>query len=140
MTSRSDVAPNTLPVTVEEDAVRVQYTDGRSAVYRGPPETVSGAVTCRPGKDVHVLVADPDAGEGVMVYVNDRKTVDEILESTGVGRIVLEPGEEHELFPGVTARAEGYSVAVEADPGTAGGRVFVFEEDEFGERAVEIVA
>jgi hypothetical protein len=74
-----------------------------------------------------------------MVYVNDRKTHDEILEATGVGRIVLGTDESAEVFPGVTARMDGHAVVVEADLTVAGGRVFVFEEDDLGERAFELV-
>jgi hypothetical protein len=72
--------------------------------------------------------------------VNDLKTHDDILESTGVGRVLLDPDEEEELFPGVTVRADGYAVEVEADPEEARGRVFVFEEDEIGEYAYELFA
>jgi len=75
----------------------------------------------------------------VLMYVNDRNTHDDILETTGVGRVFVEPGEEEELFPGVTARADGHSIIVDADPEIARGRVFVFAEDELSEAAYEIV-
>jgi len=116
MSARNDIAPSTLGVDLEEEGVFVEYTDGRRAFYNGVPEKVHGTVRCRPGKDVHVLVTDPTETEGVLVYVNDRKTHDGILESTGVGRVLLDPGEEEELFPGVTVRADGYATEVEADP------------------------
>ncbi|CQH57572.1 uncharacterized protein HHUB_2562 [Halobacterium hubeiense] len=140
MSARNDIAPSTLGVELEEEGVYVEYTDGRRTFYNGVPEKVHGTVRCRPGKDVHVLVTDPTETEGVLVYVNDRKTHDEILESTGVGRVLLDPGEEEELFPGVTVRADGYATEVEADPEEARGRVFVFEEDELGERSFELFA
>jgi hypothetical protein len=140
MSARSDIAPSTLGVELQEEGVYVEYTDDRRAFYNGVPERKEGAVRCRPGKDVHVLVTDPTETEGVLVYVNDLKTHDDILESTGVGRVLLDDGEEEELFPGVTVRADGYAVEVEADPETARGRVFVFEEDELGERGFELVA
>ena len=140
MTYRSDVAPSTLPVRIEPDAVVVEYLDGRAAHYRAARETQDGPVRCRPGTEVHILVVDPEAAEGVMVYVNDRSTTDEILESTGVGRVILDPGEEASVFPGVTARLDGHAVVVTGDPAAADGRVFVFEEDERGERAVEVVS
>jgi len=140
MSQRSDVAPSTLGVDLDPDGVFVEYLDGSEVLYRGVPEPVEGTLRCAGGKEVHVLVTDPGETEGVMVYVNDRKTDAAILESTGVGRVVLEPGEETELFPGVEARADGYVVEVDADPDVAGGRVFVFEEDEFGERSYEVVA
>lgn len=139
MSLRNDVSPSTLSVSVEAEGVHVEYLDGREVVYRGEPEAMSGEVRCRPGKDVHVLVTDAAAESGVMVYVNDRKTHDDILASTGVGRVMLEAGEHAELFPGVTAGVDGYAVVVRADPEVAGGRVFVFEEDELGERSYEIV-
>jgi len=139
MSQRSDVAPSTISIDLDPDGVFVEYLDGSEVLYRGVPEATEGSVRCQPSKEVHVLVTDPDETEGVMVYVNDRKTHSDILKSTGVGRVVLDPEEETELFPGVRARADGYAVVIEADPEVAGGRVFVFEEDELGERSYEIV-
>jgi len=139
MSVRSDVSPSTLGVVVNDDAVVVKYLDGRRVTYRDEPEPMAGQVRCQPGKHVHVLVTDPTTSEGVMVYINDRKTHDEILETTGVGRIVLGPNESAEVFPGVTARMDGHAVVVEADLSIAAGRVFVFEEDDLGERAFELV-
>ena len=138
MSQRRDVSPATLPVEFEDDAVVVEYLDGRQARYGGPIERAGESVRCAPGKEVHVLVTRPDADRGVMVYVNDRNTEGEILEDSGVGRVVLEPGEETELLPGVAAFMDGHVVEVVADPGVAGGQVFVFVEDELGERAVEL--
>jgi hypothetical protein len=137
--NRTDVAPDTVGVELVEDGVVVEYLDGREVFYHGPPEKAEGEVRCQPSKLVQVLVTDPTETEGVMVYVNDRDTHDDILETTGVGRVILDPDEEETLFPGVVVRADGYAVEVEADPETAGGRVFVFEEDELGERAFELV-
>jgi len=138
--NRSDIPPETLGVSLEPEGVEVTYTDGRSVFYHGVPTKVEASVTSAPGKDVHVLVTDPTETEGVMVYVNDLKTHDDILESTGVGRVMLEDGETASLFPGVDASSAGYRVEVDADPETARGRVFVFVEDEMGERSYEIVA
>ncbi|MFB6218124.1 MAG: DUF5796 family protein [Halobacteriaceae archaeon] len=137
MSARSDVPPETVGVDLVEGGVYVEYADGRRTFYNGVPQPREGGVRCQPGKEVHVLLTD--GTEGVMVYVNDRKTSDEILESTGVGRVMLAPGETEELFPGVTVRADGYAIEVEADPGEADARVFVFEEDELGERSFELV-
>ncbi|WP_227354131.1 DUF5796 family protein [Haladaptatus salinisoli] len=139
MSVRNDVSPDTLGVELTEDGIVVEYTDGREVFYNGIPKKVQDTLRTRPGKLVQVLVTDPTETEGVMTYVNDRKTHDEILESSGVGRIIVEPGEEEELFPGVTVRSEGYAVEVDADPEIARGRVFVFEEDELGERSFEFV-
>lgn len=139
MSVRNDVSPDTLGVELTEDGIIVEYTDGREVFYNGIPKKVRDTLRTQPGKLVQVLVTDPTETEGVMTYVNDRKTHDKILESSGVGRIIVEPGEEEELFPGVTVRSEGYAVEVDADPEIARGRVFVFEEDELGERSFEFV-
>jgi len=128
----------TLDVSLREGGVAVTYADGRSVLYRGVPEPAERVHT-PPGTDVHVLVTDPTGTEGVLVYVNDRRTHDGILEDTGVGRVLLEEGEATTVFPGVRVRSTGYRVAVEADLEAAGGRVFVFAEDERGERSWEIL-
>ncbi|MEF8781248.1 MAG: DUF5796 family protein, partial [Haloferacaceae archaeon] len=91
-------------------------------------------------REIHVLVPDPSETEGGMLYVNDLKTADAILEDSGVGRIVLDPGDREEVFPGVTVERTGERTAVEADPDVARGRVFVFVEDEWSEESYELVA
>ena len=137
---RNDVAPSTLAVSLLDEGVEVEYTDGRRTLYRGVPERVSGSLTTNPGRDLHVLVTDPTESEGVLVYVDERKTHDDVLESTGVGRVILGPGENEELFPGVVVRRAGeLRYEVEADPGTARGRVFAFVEDDWGEDSYEFV-
>jgi hypothetical protein len=138
--NRSDVPPETVGISLQAEGVEVTYTDGRSVFYHGVPQKAEGRVVSAPGKDVHVLVTDPTETEGVMVYVNDRKTADEILESSGVGRVILERNETDSVFPGVEASNHGYRVEVTADPEQARGRVFVFVEDELGEESYEIVA
>lgn len=140
MTERSDIAPETLGVSLDPEGVEVEYVDGRSVFYHGVPQKREGNVVCPPGRDIHVLVTSPGETEGVMMYVNDRTTADRILESTGVGRIVLERGETASLFPGVDVENRGYRVEVAADPEVARGRVFVFAEDETGEAAYELAA
>lgn len=141
MSARGDVAPSTLGVELKEHGVEVEYLDGHTVLYRGVPEKVSGTLKTNPGKETHVLVTDPTETEGVMLYVNDLKTHDDILESTGVGRIMLDDGEEEEVFPGVTVRrTPGYRSEVTADPEAARGRVFVFVEDDWGEESYELVA
>lgn len=139
MSARNDVAPDTLGVELTPDGIVVEYTDGRETFYHGVPEKVGDTLRTQPGKLVQVLVTDPTETEGVMMYVNDRNTHDDILESSGVGRVMLEPSESEEMFPGVEVRMDGYAVEVDADPEVARGRVFVFEEDELGERSYEIV-
>jgi hypothetical protein len=141
MSGRNDVPPKTVGVELREEGVAVEYLDGRVTLYRGVPERVSGTLTASPGKEVHVLVTDPTETEGVMLYVNDLKTEDEILESSGVGRVILREGESESLFPGVTVeRLGGQRTAVEADPEVARGRVFVFMDDEWTEDSYEFVA
>ncbi|ELZ16070.1 hypothetical protein C477_16290 [Haloterrigena salina JCM 13891] len=139
MSARNNVAPSTIAVDFVEGGVVVEYLDGRDVFYHGPPKPVEGAITTPPGKEVHVLVTDPDGVEGVMTYVNDRNTHDDILESTGVGRVMLDRDDEEELFPAVTVATEGYSIRVEADLSAVDGRVFVFAEDEMSEHAYELV-
>ncbi|WP_049927138.1 DUF5796 family protein [Halopiger goleimassiliensis] len=139
MSARSNVAPSTIGVDLVEGGVVVEYLDGREVFYHGPPEPVEGAITTPPGKNVHVLVTDPDGVEGVMTYVNDRDTHDDILETTGVGRVLLDADDEEVLFPGVTVTTEAHSIRVEADLEVVDGRVFVFAEDDLSEHAYELV-
>lgn len=76
-----------------------------------------------------------------MMYVNDLTSHDEVLESSGVGRVILGEDEEEELFPGVLVRrVPGHRFEIEADPEVARGRVFVFVEDDWGEDSYEFVA
>jgi hypothetical protein len=140
MSIRTDVAPSTLSVSLREGGVEVEYLDGRTAFYRGVPEKVTETLPAAPGKEVHVLVTGSDGTEGVLIYVNDRKTHEDILESTGVGRIVLDGGETEEIFPGVTVGTpDGMRCRIQADLSVARGRVFVFLEDDWGEDSYELV-
>ena len=139
MESRSEVAPDTLAIDLQAEGVEVEYTDGRRVFYRGVPEPVEGSVTTAPGNDVHVLVTDASETQGVLTYVDERTTEDEILGDAGVGRVLLESGEEASLYPGVTVRETQMRYEVDADLGGLDGRVFVFEEDELGERSYELV-
>ena len=141
MVVHNDVPPRTLGVDLRDEGVVVTYADGRSTLYRGVPQKVSGSLRAAPGKQTHVLVTDPTETEGVLLYVNDLKTADEILEDTGVGRILLDEGDREEVFPGVTvSRTDGLRTTVEADPVEAGGRVFVFVEDDWEEASYEFVS
>ncbi|MDS0298658.1 DUF5796 family protein [Halogeometricum sp. S1BR25-6] len=140
MSARNDVAPSTLGVELLDHGVQVEYLDGRTTLYRGVPEAVTGTLTTAPGRETHVLVTDPTETEGVMMYVNDLKTDDDILEASGVGRVVLDADEEEELFPGVRVRrTKSMRTEIEADPEVARGRVFVFEEDDWAETSYEFV-
>lgn len=137
--ARTNVPPATLSVELDEGGVAVEYHDGREAYYHGIPTPTADSVRTMPRKNVHVLVTDEAGTEGVMTYVNDRTTHDDVLEDTGVGRIILSKNETEELFPGVTVRMDGLAAIVEAGPELVDGRVFVFEEDEMSERSFEIV-
>ncbi|MFC6973422.1 DUF5796 family protein [Halomicroarcula sp. GCM10025709] len=139
MSNRSDIPPDSLSVELTEDGVVVEYLDGRRVYYYGVPQAVEGSVRTPPGKDTHVLVTDEAETTGILVYVNDLRTHDDILEETGVGRVILDDGESDELFPGVTVRDEQMRVVVDVDFAVADGRIFVFEEDELGERSYEVV-
>jgi hypothetical protein len=138
--ARSDVPPETLSVELADGGIRVEYADGRAAFYHGVPEPVDESLRVPGGKELHLLVTDPDGSEGVLVYVNDRRTHDEILEDTGVGRVLVEKGESETVFPGVRVELDGYARVVTADPDVAGGRVFAFVEDEMSEDRYEFVA
>jgi hypothetical protein len=140
MSTRSDVSPDTLGIELREEGIVVAYADDREAFYHGVPSKVEGTLRTAPGKQVQVLVTDPTETEGVMIYINDLNTHHEILESTGVGRVVLDPNEETSIFPGVLVRDTNPRVEIEADPETARGRVFVFVEDEISEQSYELVA
>jgi len=140
MSYRNDVAPETLPVELTSDGVVLTYADGRETFYNGVPERHEGTLRTNPGMHVQVLVLAPTETEGVMCYVNDRDTHDDVLETTGVGRVMLEPGETTEIFPGVTVEMDGYAAEITADPEIARGRVFVFEEDETREYSFELFA
>lgn len=140
MSAHGDVPPSTVGVDLVESGVEVEYADGRTTFYRGVPEPVTDSLTTPPKKETHVLVTDPTETEGVLLYVNDLKTHDDILESTGVGRVILDNGESEEVFPGVTVRRPGgMRTEVEADPEVVRGRVFVFVEDDWGEASYEFV-
>jgi hypothetical protein len=139
MHSRSDVSPKTLPIELTEDGIAVEYLDGREVFYRGVPTPIEESVKTAPGKETHVLVSDKSETQGVLVYVNERNTEDEILEDTGVGRVVLDDGEETTVFPGVAVSEQAMRIEIDADLGAVDGRVFVFEEDELGERSFELV-
>jgi len=139
MSGRSDVAPDSVGVELTEDGIVVEYADGRRTFYHGVPEKREEPLRAQPGRDVHVLVTDESETQGVLTYVNDRMTSDEILEDTGVGRVLLDGEETKSVFPGVEVRRDGYAIEVDVDVEVAGGRVFVFEEDEASEYSYEFV-
>lgn len=139
MTSRSDIPPRTLPVSLEQNGIEIEYLDGRTVFYHGVPQKATGTVRCNPGKEVHILVTNDPGTNGVLTYINDRKTHDDILESTGVGRILLSRDEQTEVFPGIDILLDGLAVEITPTHDVIDGRVFVFEEDEFSEQSYELV-
>ena len=140
MSAHTDVPPSTVGVDLVESGVEVEYVDGRTTFYRGVPEPVTDTLTTPPKKETHVLVTDPTETEGVLLYVNDLKTHDDILKSTGVGRVILSDGGSEEVFPGVTARRPGgMRTEIDVDLGVTRGRVFVFVEDDWTEQSYEFV-
>ena len=138
MSGHNEVSPEPLEVELAEEGIYVTYRDNRRVFYNGVPKKVEQSIRCQPGKVTQVLVTDESGEEGVMTYVNELKTDDEILESSGVGRVFLDSGEEAELFPGVTASVDGLAVEITVDHDEARGRVFVFEEDELEEQKYEL--
>ena len=139
MRQRSELAPATVPVELTEGGVAVEYLDGRETFYHGVPGRREGELRVPPGKELHLLVTDPDGTEGVLFYVNDRRTSDDVLEDSGVGRLVVADGEVRQPFPGVEVERDGHAHVVTADPDAVEGRTFVFAEDEFEELSYELV-
>ncbi|MCU4718706.1 DUF5796 family protein [Halapricum hydrolyticum] len=139
MNRASEVSPSTLPVELTEGGIGIEYLDGRQVFYHGVPSKTAESHRTTPQMDVHVLVTDQDGTEGILVYLNDRKTDGEILEDSGVGRVLLADGESTSVFPGVTVSRDGFAFEIDVDIDTVDGRVFVFEESEMAERRYEIV-
>lgn len=140
MTQFSEVPPNTLSVRLTDGGIVVEYLDGREVFYHGVPEAESAPHLTAPGKDVHILVTDESETSGVLFYVDERATSAEILESSGVGRVLLEKGETRTLFAGVEATRNDLRYEIAVDEEFVDGRVFVFEEDQFAEYAYELTA
>ena len=139
MNEYSDVPPSTLGIALQDGGITVTYIDGHEVFYHGIPERVTTPHQTAPGKDVHVLVTDESETQGVLVYANERMTTDEILESSGVGRVLLGENETSTLFPGVTVSRGQLRIEIVVDHELVDGRVFVFEEDEFQEFSYELV-
>lgn len=139
MRHRSNVSPEPLPVEREEAAITIEYRDGRRVTYRGQPEERDGSVTATMGYEIHVLVTDPAVTEGMVVYVHDTDTSDEILRHTGVGRVLLDEGAEAAVYPGVHAARGRDRIEVVADPDAIDGRVYAFVENQLEERAYRLV-
>lgn len=138
MAEYSEVAPDTLTVRLTDGGIAVEYLDNHEVFYQGVPEPVETPHMTAPGKDVHVLVTDETETSGVLMYVNERMTNAEILEASGVGRILLDSGETRSLFPGVEVERTDLRIEITVDGEVVDGRVFVFEEDHFEEHSYEL--
>lgn len=140
MDTHSEVPPDTLSIRLVDGGIVVEYLDGREVFYHGVPEPASTPHTTAPGKDVHVLVTDESDTSGILMYVDERTTEASILEGTGVGRVLLEKGQERTLFPGVDVTRHDLRCEIDIDESLVDGRVFVFEEDQFSEHSYELTA
>jgi hypothetical protein len=138
MVTHSEVPPDTLSVRLVDGGIAVEYLDNREVFYHGVPESTDSPHMTTPGKDVHVLVTDETETSGILVYVDERTTEAEILESSGVGRVLLEKGERRTLFAGVEATRNDLRYEIDIDEAVVDGRVFVFEEDQFAEASYEL--
>lgn len=136
MRHRSNVSPVPLSVERRPEEVVLTYLDGRVVTYAGPFEPRDGSVTANRSFAVHVLVVDHDTDQGVMTYVNDLDTSDDILESTGVGRVILDDGDREVLYPGVEVRRSGEEVTVTTDETVDDAAVYTFIENARGEAGV----
>lgn len=138
MQARTNVSPVQLPVDVGSEDVTLEYLDQRLVSYRAPVVERDGPVNALHTYEIHVLLTDEAGEAGYMTYLNDLDTVDDILESTGVGRVILEDGETVTLHPGVTASRDGETIAIETASEVVEGRVYVFVEHQLEERAYRL--
>lgn len=139
MQARSNVSPVPLSLQSREQGVALKYLDGRLVEYRGPIEQSTGSVTASLTYEIHVLVTDPTSSEGRMVYVNDYDTSDAVLESTGVGRVLLDEDEAVSLYPGVQATRTDEQITIDTEADAIAGAVYTFIENQLDERAYQLV-
>lgn len=138
MRGRSNVSPVPLPIDRTDEGIAIEYLDGRSVQYGTPVDAPDPPVESTTSFEIHVLVVDADRDEGIMVYINDYDTVDEILEATGVGRILLGDGDSEAVYPGVRVSREGERIAIAVEEGLADAWVYVFVENPVDERAYRL--
>ncbi|ERG88414.1 MAG: hypothetical protein J07HX5_00559 [halophilic archaeon J07HX5] len=133
------LSPEPLSVDCDGAGITVTYADGRTVLYRGVPASVGSTHTTAPGTEVHLLVTDHETGR--LVYIDERTTDRAVLEQSGVGRLRLDANESCPAFPGVQVTRAGPRLKFVVDPDTfEASAVFVFEQDQFGERSVELLA
>ncbi len=137
MALTTEVEPVKLSAEVTTSGINIKYLDGRVVKYASVPIQVEGCIQCQPGKDVHVVQLQ--GGEAEVVYVDELKTDHKILESTGVGKYLVPMEKVIQIFKGVVARKEGHSIEICLETKLERDRIFVFQEDEFGELAHELI-
>jgi hypothetical protein len=133
------VPPDTVGVELREGGVTVEYCDGRETMYSGVPKPTDH-VRAAPGTEVHLLVTDDPPTRGVLLYVDDRRTPDDVLRESGVGRVLLDDGEQREPVPGITVGRDHHAHEIDGDPDRIEGRAFVFVENAREERRYELAA
>lgn len=139
MVHRDEVDPVPLDVGVVDGSLAVKYQDGRQVRYDQPLKRTDESVRVQSHRHIHVLVFDPSADQGILVYINDLNTEAEILSDTGVGRVFVSADDRRTIYPGVTATGDGRIVEIAAEFETLDEeRVFVFEESARVEQAYEL--
>jgi hypothetical protein len=133
----SNVPPDTVGVELRRGGIAVEYCDGRKTFYAGVPQPTEH-VRAAPGTEVHLLVTDEPPTRGVLLYVDDRRTPDEVLRESGVGRVLLDDGEDRTPIPGIRVSRDHHAHEIEGDPDRIEGRAFVFVENEREERRYEL--
>ena len=138
MTYRTNVSAVPLPVRRSDDTIEITYLDDRVVTYPGPFQDEGTSLTANRTVEIHVLIVDNEFSEGMMIYLNDYDTVDDILESTGVGRIILDDGATESLYPGVRGSRQGERITVEVDTNAETAGVYVFVESQLKQDAYEL--
>ena len=140
MTFRTNVSPTLLPIRRRNSAIEISYLDGRVVTYNGPFSTDDASVESTRSVEIHVLIVNEEFSEGMIVYVNDYDTVDAILESTGVGRILLDDEDRELLYPGVEASRQGERIVISAESAPSDTWVYVFVESQLAEEAHQLAS
>lgn len=140
MTYRTNVSPTFLPVRKQGSQIELTYLDGRVVTYSGPFNSSLDTIEANRSVEVHVLIVDHDFTEGMMVYINDYDTIDDILESSGVGRIILADESVESLYPGVQVSRDGERIRVNASDAPSDIWVYAFIESQLTENAYRLSA
>lgn len=138
MSPLGNVSPASLPVHAGDEGIEITYLDDRRVTYRATPESTQSPVRVQERSQVHVLIVGPDGDAGRLVSINDRKTSNNILERTGVGRVLLDDGGEATLAPGVDVHRSGEELIVHVSPVVGERRILVFVDTQRHEHAYEV--